>query len=70
MAAERRDQLDGGEAGVGHNDQAAIRQPAPGLQDSLTRPVDDRLVPPIVLVAPALGGGEAEPFSSAVAAWA
>jgi len=58
VAAKCRDQVNGSKAGVGNDNQAAVRQPTLGLQDDLTRPIDHGLVPAIVLVAPALGGGE------------
>ena len=43
---------------MAHDDQATIRQPALGLQDGLTRPVNHRLVAPAPVGAPALGRGK------------
>ena len=51
----RRDQVECGEAGVGDNDHAALRQPVLGLQDRLARPIGQLLVASPPSVAPALG---------------
>ena len=51
-------ELEGGEAAVGHQDQAPARHPAAGLQDQLPAPVGQLLVAQPALAAVALRGGE------------
>ena len=58
MAADRGEQAQRREAAVGDEDEAAIGQPAFGLQDGLPRPVGQRLVPLAMGLAPARGWGK------------
>ena len=52
------EQLDDGIAGIGDGDNAAIRQPARGLEQRLPGPVGQRLMAAPVLLRVALGGRE------------
>ncbi len=56
MAPDGGNQVERGEARVGDDDDPALRQPAPGLEDRLARPVRQLLVPPAAFGAPSLRG--------------
>jgi hypothetical protein len=66
LARQRCEQLQGGQAPVGHKHQLALREPTADLPDPLTGPVGERLVVLPMLAARALGGrqgGEASKMS-------
>jgi len=51
-------ELQGGKAAVGHDDQLAAGQPAAGLQHDLPPPVGQHLMLPPARLAAALQGGQ------------